>query len=290
MLFEAPPVDGIWAGQNAGFLGRRYDPLVITGDKLTAHFRTPAIELPADMLPERLRSRRALSGKLDAILHPLEHVPQTKQKEQLWDQACSVIGNSQLRQAVDLSREPAASRDRYGDHLFGQGLLLARRLIEAGTPFVTVYWIDPTPAGDGGGEYDSHGRIYWHMRNRLVPPTDRALSALVSDLWERGLHEDTLLIVMSEFGRTPRLNSDAGRDHWPQAQSILLGGAGISGGAVHGVTDKHAAYPVEDAVTPPDLGQSILHMLGVPADVELRDLEGRPLRASYGRVDEKLIS
>lgn len=223
MLFQAPPVDGIWPGQNAGFLGRRCDPFVITGDKQTARFSAPAVNLRPDMISERLHNRRALLGKFDATLRELDRSPVTEQKDQLWDQAFSILGNSDVRNAVDLSHETAASRERYGHHLFGQGLLLARRLVEAGESFVTVYWIDPTPAGAGGGEYDSHGRIYWHMRNRLATPTDQALSALVSDLWERGLHEDTLLVVMSEFGRTPRLNADAGRDHWPQAQSILLG-------------------------------------------------------------------
>jgi hypothetical protein len=173
--------------------------------------------------------------------------------------------------------------------LFGQGLLLARRLAEAGVSFVTVYWIDPTPPGPGGGEFDSHGRIYAHMRERLLPPTDRALSALLEDLWDRGLHQDTLVVVMSEFGRAPRLNKDAGRDHWAEAQSILLAGAGISGGTVYGATDKHAAYPISDPVSPPDLGQTILHLLGVPADLELHDPQGRPIRASQGTVIDRLI-
>ncbi len=157
-------------------------------------------------------------------------------------------------------------------------------------PLVTVHWIDPEPPGPGGGEYDSHGRIFAHMRNRLVPPTDRALAALVSDLWERGLNDDTLLVVMSEFGRSPMINKDAGRDHWPEAQSILLAGAGISGGAIHGATDKIAARPVSDHVTPPDLGQTLLHLLGVPPDFELRDPQGRPVRASQGVVNHKLLS
>ena len=128
------------------------------------------------------------------------------------------------------------------------------------------------------------------MRERLLPPADRALSALLEDLWDRGLHKDTLVVVMSEFGRTPRLNKDAGRDHWAEAQSILLAGAGISGGTVYGATDKHGAFPVSDPVTPPDLGQTILHLLGVPADLELRDPQGRLLRASEGRVNEQLVS
>src|SRR5262249_48991365 len=160
------------------------------------------------------------------------------------------------------ARAPPAPRDRYDRHLFGQGLLLARRLIEADVPFVTVYWIDPAPPGPGGGEFDSHGYIYKHMRERLLPPADRALSALLEDLWARGLQEDTLVVVMSEFGRSPRLNKDAGRDHWPEAQTILLAGAGIPGGTVHGATDRFAAYPASDPVTPPDLGRTILHLLG----------------------------
>jgi hypothetical protein len=166
---------------------------------------------------------------------------------------------------------------------------LARRLSESGVPFVTVYWIDPTPAGPGGGEFDSHGFIYKHMRERLMPPADQALAALFEDLWQRGLDQETLVVVLSEFGRTPHINKDAGRDHWPEAQTILLAGAGISGGIVHGATDRHAAYPSADPVTPPDLGQTILHLLGIPAELELRDVAGQPFRASAGRVDEKLL-
>jgi hypothetical protein len=289
-LFRAPPVEGVWAGQTAGFLGRRYDPLVIEGDKTTARFRLPEVELPPTLDAERLAGRRALLAELDRAAATLERTGRTAEKNAVFEQAWSLLDSPTLRRAVQLDREPAAVRERYGAHLFGQGLLLARRLAEAGVPMVTVYWIDPTPAGDGGGEYDSHGRIYWHMRNRLAGPTDRGLSALLIDLWQRGLAKDTLLVVMSEFGRTPKLNKDAGRDHWPDAQSILLGGAGISGGTLHGATDKHAAYPIADPVTPPDLGQTILHLLGVPPDLELRDPQGRPIRASAGEVNDKLVS
>jgi hypothetical protein len=202
----------------------------------------------------------------------------------------SLVDSAALARAADLGCEREAVCDRYGRHLFGQGLLLARRLIEAGVPLVTVYWIDPTPPGPGGGEFDSHGRIYHHMRHRLLPPADQGLAALVADLWDRGLHHDTLLMVFSEFGRTPTINKDAGRDHWPFAQSILLAGAGISGGSVYGATDPHGAYPTCDPVTPPDLGQSILYLLGVPSDLELHDVQGRPIRASQGVVNHRLIA
>lgn len=286
-LFQAPPVEGIWPGQNAGFLGRRYDPFVVTGEKQTARFSAPTVELAAGLNPGRLRDRRAILDHIDASRAAADA---TDQRTQLWDQAFSLLGSAGIREAVDLSREPDAMHERYGRHLFGQGLLLARRLIEAQAGFVTVYWIDPTPAGAGGGEWDSHGRLYWHMRNRLAAPADRALAALISDLAERGLYDDTLLVVMSEFGRTPRFNADAGRDHWPQAQSIFLAGAGITPGTVHGSTDRYAAFPATDPVTPPDLGQSLLHLLGIPADLMLRDPQGRPIAASTGRVDERLLS
>lgn len=286
-LFQAPPVEGIWPGQNAGFLGRRNDPFVVTGEKQTARFSAPTVELGVDVNPARLLDRRAILDHIDASRAAADPADQ---RAQLWDQAFSLLGSAGIREAVDLSREPDAMHERYGRHLFGQGLLLSRRLIEANAGFVTVYWNDPTPAGAGGGEWDSHGRLYWHMRNRLAAPADRALAALISDLAERGLYQDTLLVVMSEFGRTPRFNSDAGRDHWPQAQSIFLAGAGISAGTVHGSTDRYAAFPATDPVTPPDLGQSLLHLLGVPADLVLRDQQGRPVAASAGRVDERLLS
>ena len=122
------------------------------------------------------------------------------------------------------------------------------------------------------------------MRQRLFPPADRALAALVGDLADRGLLDDTLLVVMSEFGRTPRINAQAGRDHWPQAQSVLLAGAGISGGTIYGATDEIGAYPTRDPVSPEDLAQSILHLLGVPSDLMLHDNLGRPIPASRGIV------
>jgi len=287
-LFQAPPVEGTWPGQTAGFLGPRFDPFVVSGEKQTARFSAPAVELGPDLRAARLLDRRSILAQLDSTRSIA--AGQSQLTDQLWDQAFSLLGSSGIREAVDLAREPDAMHERYGRHLFGQGLLLARRLAEAGVGFVTVYWIDPTPAGAGGGEWDSHGRLYWHLRNRLAAPADQALAALIADLSERGMYDDTLLVVMSEFGRTPRFNSDAGRDHWPQAQSILLAGPGITPGSVHGSTDRYAAYPASDPVTPPDLGQSLLHLLGVPADLLLRDQQGRPIAASTGRVDARLLS
>ena len=281
-IFRAPPVEGIWAGQNAGFLGRRYDPFVVLGDRATAKFRLPDVELPSDLKGQRLLDRRTLLQRVNKSF---------RAAEQTWDdfdtfyqQAFALLATSGVRDAVDLSREPAAIRDRYGRHLFGQGLLLARRLFEAGLPLVTVGWTDVEPPGEGGGEYDSHGRIYHHMRKRLVAPTDRGLAALFADLAERRLLDDTLVVVMGEFGRTPRINVLAGRDHWPWTQSILLAGAGVSGGTIFGSTDREAAYPASHPVSPPDLAQTILHLLGVPSDLMLADAQGRPVKACQGTV------
>lgn len=290
MLFQAPPVEGVWPGQTAGFLGQRFDPMVVQGDKASARFTLPSLELPAEVNADRLLARHTLLTALNHVGSQAGAGERLLIQDDLTEQAFGLVGGSALARAANLELEPEATRERYGRHLFGQGLLLARRLSEAGVPLVTVYWLDPTPAGDGGGEYDSHGRIYHHMRQRLLPPTDRALSALVTDLADRGLLDDTLLVVMSEFGRTPRINAQAGRDHWPQAQSILLAGVGISGGSIYGATDRQAAYPVDQPVTPPDLGQTILHLLGVPANLELQDRLGRPIRASRGEVLQDLIA
>ena len=245
------------------------------------------METPKELTAHRLQDRRDLLRQL--TLSPVDETQAVRSWNEIGDQAWSLLDSRDFRRAGHLDEESPGVRDRYGRHLFGQGLLLARRLSEAGVPFVTTYWIDPTPPGPGGGEFDSHGFIYKHMRERLMPPADQALSALFQDLRDRGLEEDTLVVVLSEFGRTPHINKDAGRDHWPEAQTILLSGAGISGGTVHGATDRHAAFPTADPVTPPDLGQSILHLLGVPAHLELHDSQGRPFQASTGRVDEKLI-
>ncbi|MEZ6072845.1 MAG: DUF1501 domain-containing protein [Pirellulales bacterium] len=282
-LFEAPPVEGIWAGQNAGFLGRRYDPFVIRGDKATAEFVAPALELPSNVSAGRLGERRELLAQVnDRADEAVRDRARGGDVDTFYDQAFSLLASGQVREAYNLDHESESVRDRYGRHLFGQGLLLARRLVEAGVALTTVYWIDPTPAGFGGGEYDSHGRIYYHMRERLLPPTDKALSALFVDLDERGLLDDTLVIVMSEFGRTPQINKDAGRDHWPHLQSILLAGAGISGGSVFGASDRIASLPTADPVTPADLTQTILHLLGVPRDFEIHDQQGRAFRACGG--------
>ena len=289
-LFRALPVTGIWPGQNAGFLGRRFDPLVVHGDKQTAAFTMPTIELPPHMGDGRLEDRRSLLAQFNKQFERTDQTATLDDLDVTYEQAYQLLRSRNVSQATDLESESDRTRDAYGRHLFGQGLLLARRFLEAQVPLVTVYWIDPEPPGPGGGEFDSHGRIYHHLRERLAAPTDRALAAMVSDLSERDMLRDTLVVVMSEFGRSPRINTDAGRDHWPQVQSILLAGAGVSGGTIYGATDKHAAEVLSDPVTPPDLTQTILHLLGVPSESAWPNQAGRIVRASHGTPVEGLLA
>jgi hypothetical protein len=196
-------------------------------------------------------------------------------------QAVGLLRSPGLRRAFEMDREPDRVRASYGKHLFGQGCLLARRLLEAGVEFVTVYWHYEGP--DDSPVWDTHGNNFKHLRERLMPPTDQALAALLADLAARGLLDDTLVVCMGEFGRTPRINKNAGRDHWPHAQSVVLAGAGVRGGSVYGASDRHGAYPADQPVTPADLVATVLHLLGVPPDLELIDRLGRPLRACSGR-------
>lgn len=292
---------GRWPGQGAGFLGAGYDPVFIFGGPATqvhslkvkpgegARYEFGGVQLPPGVTRGRFERRRSLVQQLDRSLNALQDEP--LRNLDIWNQrAISMVGSTKLVDAVDLSSESDKMHERYGRHLWGQGLLTCRRLLEAGVPLVNILWFDPKPASAGGGEFDSHGRIYHHYPNRLCPPADRGIAAMFADLSERGLLDDTLVVVMGEFGRTPRINGGAGRDHWPGAQSIVMAGAGISGGQIYGKTDSIAGYPIEDAVPSESLGQTILYLLGVPPDYEIHDQEGRPLPASRGEVIPELFA
>jgi uncharacterized protein (DUF1501 family) len=194
--------------------------------------------------------------------------------------AFELLGSESMRQAFDVEREPAKMHERYGRSLFGQGCLLARRLLEVGVSLVSVYWHYEGPKATP--VWDTHGNHYPQLRERLAPHADRAMAALLADLADRGMLADTLFVTLGEFGRTPRINREAGRDHWPHAQSIVLAGAGVRAGAVYGATDKQGAYPADRALPPADLTATILHALGVRPDRELHDALGRPHVACEG--------
>ncbi len=274
-----------YPGLDGGLLGNKVAPWRIEADASQTGFRLPDMVLPPDMTAERLADRGLLLPALDRSLSAGESAAD---KDHWQRQAFALLRSQKLREAFRLERETERTRADYGRHLFGQGCLLARRLLEAGIALVSVYWHYEGP--DDSPVWDTHQNNFRHLRKRLAPPTDRALAALVGDLAQRGLLEDTLVICMGEFGRSPRINKWAGRDHWPAVQSVVLAGAGIPGGSVHGSSDRIGAYPGSQPVSPADLAATVLHLLGVSPDLEMHDRTGRPFRACGGKPIHELCS
>ena len=275
-------------GQGGGFLGKRYDPFRIDGNPQTGQFRPPAILLPEDVTPARLAERKLLAERIDTAYRAADRRSAAGNLDAYRQQALHLLSAPAVQRAFALDQESVQLREAYGPHLFGQGCLLARRLLEAGVQLVTVYWHYEGP--DDSPVWDTHENNFPHLRNRLAPPTDAAVSALLDDLASRGLLEETLVIVMGEFGRSPKINSKGGREHWPQVQSILLAGAGIRAGEVYGASDRDGGLPAESPVTPADLTATFLHLLGIPPHTEIHDATGRPLVASEGEVVRGLLT
>jgi hypothetical protein len=269
-----------YPGQDAGFLGKQYGPFQIQADTEKHAFPLPEIVLPSDISAARLADRRVLLDQLDHVARTIDARASAAGLDAFYQQAFSLIRSPAVRDALTLDREPESVRLGYGQHLFGQGCLLARRLLEALVPMVTVYWHYEGP--DDSPVWDTHWNNFPHLRTRLAPPADQAIARLVEDLADRSMLDDTLLVVMGEFGRTPKINRYGGRDHWPHVQSVLVAGAGIRGGSVYGSSDKIGSHPADAPVSPADLTATILHLLGVPLDVELHDRTGRLVRVCDG--------
>jgi hypothetical protein len=267
-------------GQDAGFLGRRFGPFRIDGDGTAQRFRLPEITLADEVTLARLNERRFLRNQIERQLAVLDRTRPAADLDDFYEQAFGLLQAEPLRRAFDLDGEPASLRASYGPHLFGQGCLLARRLLEAGVSLVTVYWHYEGP--EDSPVWDTHWNNFKHLRERLIPPTDAAVSTLLTDLASRGLLDDTLVICLGEFGRTPKINGKAGRDHWPHVASILLAGAGLPAGTVFGASDRLGAYPARNPIVPEDLTATFLHLLGVPPDFEVLDPTGRPIPACRG--------
>jgi hypothetical protein len=267
-------------GQGGGFLGKTYDPFRIEAEAGGDGFRPPEIVLPSDISAERLRDRRRLLESLERAARSADDGPGQAGRDAFTAQAFELLRSPRVQQAFLLDREPDRSRDHYGHHLFGQGCLLARRLLEAGVALVTVYWHYEGP--DDSPVWDTHENNFKHLRERLAPPADAACAALLDDIAARGLLDETLVIVMGEFGRSPRINAKGGREHWPHVQTALLAGAGVRGGSVYGASDRRGAYPADSPVPPADLLATFLHLLGVDPATPLRDRIGRVVPASAG--------
>jgi hypothetical protein len=268
---------GASGGMGGGALGRQFDPILVEADQSTLNrpgvmpvFRVPAFALQPGMTPERLDQRQELLSMIDAQREVLGETA-NQEINGFYQSAYSLLTAPQVRDAFDLEREDVRLRDNYGRDAFGQSCLLGRRLIEAGVRFVQVNFSrNVTQTGYG---WDTHNAGRNTLQNQLLPKLNAGLSALLADLDDRGLLQETLVVAMGEFGRTPRVKTDGGRDHWPQCYSLLLAGGGVHGGLVYGRSDRDGAQPAEDPVEARQILVSIMELLGIPT--VQTDVQGR---------------
>ena len=287
--------------QGGGFLGSAFDPLQIAVDVEQRAYRAGSLVPPDGRTFASVGDRRRLLSVLERELTATNSAE--KQWRSFYDRAFSLLGSETLRRALDLSAESPATRDRYGFKpaeavngdtsqsamaearpMRGQNLLVARRLVEAGVPFVNVF-----DFRQQGQNWDSHANNFFHHKHYLMPQMDQSLSALIEDLDQRGLLDSTLVVAMGEFGRTPRINANAGRDHWPDCYSVLLAGGGVKGGFVYGSSDRLGMYPETNPVKPADLTATIFHRFGIDPLTEIHDTTGRPHRISDGQPVRELF-
>lgn len=278
------------SGQYAGWLGRAYNPLATkvakrdakdnpyfrdcNNDELT--FRIDGLDARPDITLDRISTRGDLLSQFDAARRELDQAPIVRDYSGFRARAVELATSARMREAFDIRRESGELRERYGQHLFGQSMLMGRRMIEAGARFVTVLWDCPD-----GYSWDSH--LHSHDVGKfLLPGLDQSLSALLEDLRQRGMLDETLVVCLGEMGRTPRGNAQWGRDHWSYCFPALLAGAGVRGGAVYGRSDKSAAYPQDKPVSPQQLGATIFHAIGIPPDTRVHDATGRPVPVLEG--------
>ncbi len=270
-------------GGRAGFLGARYDPLVVNGPPGTPE-AAPALSLPQGVSAERFEQRKALLSLLDRGLPTGDSARVFRDVRQ---RAISLTGAVHRGDApaFSLDSEPPRLRQRYGTHRFGRTMLLARRLAEAGVAVTAIHFNAMTVC-DG---WDLHSKCFEGLRTELLPMLDQSLSALIEDLQERGLLSQTLVVCMGEFGRTPKINKNAGRDHWGECSSVVLAGGGIRGGQVHGSSDRTGAFPASDPVDPVDIQATIYHALGLSPRQRMVDLAGRQWPLTTGKVIRQFL-
>ena len=289
--------DGVtYTGTYSGFLGPRHDPMEL---KRPGEVKGPpphSLDLPNDLNTTRLQARFGLLNlleqrdramqqdghRLTADKHGLDHFRQ---------QAYGMLTSPAAHGAFDVTREPDTMRDRYGRNEYGESFLLARRLVESGVRLVTVVWVYIAPDGNVLNVWDNHGGTqslgkitgYEMLKEKYcLPPLDQAYSALLEDLDQRGMLDETLVVALGEFGRTPKINKVQGRDHWGACQSVLMAGGGIRGGQVYGASDKHAGYVTKDPVKPEDFIATMYHALGISPEAMIYDQQKRPHRVSDG--------
>jgi uncharacterized protein (DUF1501 family) len=272
-------------GQFAARLGLEYDPVFVDGTRARPlDFAVPALALQGDVPADRLADRRTLLAALDIAQRRGEpHAVGDYTLQQR--KAFSLLTSRSTKAVFDLRAEPEAVRAKYGPGINAMSMLLARRLVEAGVPFVTVFWKGDKELDKlckSGGGWDTHGNNFNCLKDRLLPEFDRPFAALLDDLHQRGLLGQTLVLVTSEMGRKPKIGdprssgiAGAGRDHWTACQSVLLAGGGVRGGQVYGATDKRAEYPSDNVVGPEDVAKTVFHAMGID-DLTATDRQGRP--------------
>jgi hypothetical protein len=258
--------DGI-GGVGPGYLGPAFGSFEVEGDPGRGALRAAGVSLPRGFSLRDLDDRNALRARFDHGLRALESSEVLSSLDSFHQQAVDFLRSARVQSALDLGRESDRLRDAYGRTSLGQGALAARRLIEAGARFVTL----------GTGGWDTHTDNFRSLRDRLLPPLDRTLSALIRDLESRGLLDETIIVCAGEFGRTPQVNAAAGRDHWPRAMAALLAGGGFRGGITFGATDARGTAPSADPCSPDDLSATIFARLGLGPRHELRTAAGRPI-------------
>jgi hypothetical protein len=275
-------------GQEPGILGEKHLPFRILGDLTQRDFRVPSLQLAAGLSRGRLDRRVGLREAIDGHLAHLADEQPGRAVDSSYERAMSLLASSKTQAAFDLSREPDALRERYGKHHFAQALLLARRLVEAGVPFVTVYWNWPNNSDDQS--WDTHADQHRRMGQHLLPAFDRGVSAFLDDLTERGLLDETLVTWYGEFGRTPKINSQGGRDHWGFCQSIGLAGGGVKPGLAYGTSTKDGGYADALPVSPDDLSATIFRCLGIDYRQHMYDHGGRPIPLSFGEPVRDILA
>lgn len=294
----------IYTGTHAGFLGPRFDPLEL---QPPAEVNVPAahsMDLPDQLSQARLQARQGILSLLEKDERAAQSAEMTRVAtkggmDRFREQAFSLLVAPEAKAAFDITKEADQTRDLYGRNEYGEAILLARRLIEGGVRLVTMTWYYVCKDGNVANVWDNHGGTgslggisgYEMLKQPYcLPSLDRAYSALLEDLTQRGLLDETLVVMLGEFGRTPKINKDAGRDHWGPCQSVVLAGGGVRGGTVYGESDAQAAYPTKDPVRPEDVIATSYQCLGLPPETLIYDSQNRPHRLSEGQVVSGILS
>jgi uncharacterized protein (DUF1501 family) len=300
-----PQVEGAPAytrpGQFAAKLGVEFEPLFVQADsKAPLKFEVPALVMQDGVSPARLQQRHALLRRFDSLKRGFDQFAGSQTWTRQQERALALLLRAGTNEAFDVSQEPEAVRQRYGENVNGMSLLAARRLVESGVPFVTVFWRgDPDRLNKkcaSGGGWDTHGNNFKCLQEDLLPEFDRAFSALIEDLAARGMLDSTLVMVTSEMGRKPKIGdprsggvSGAGRDHWTHCLTDILAGGGIRGGQTYGASDRYAEYPATNPVTPADVSKTVYHAMGID-NLEATDKQGRPFNLlAEGKPIEELF-